>query len=251
MTIGVYLIRNTVNGKVYVGSSSNVEKRFGDHKRHLRRGAHTSCHLQEAWKLYGEESFVFTLKMECEENRLLEVEQEYMDLYLSSDGDCGYNICEKAGRPPSRKGIPKSPETRRRMSDAAKSRPPEYWKKCADARRGAGNHMFGKKHSPEMIEVYRQKATGKKHTEEAKAKIKEWNRLNNRRRGVSLSHEEKMQRSVATAMFTPEDAKKMREMRNGGYFWREIAAFFNCSQSCARRVVHGERLAYATDIKAH
>ena len=174
MTTGVYMIRNIVNGKVYIGSSVNVERRFGDHRRSLRRGTHTSRYLQNAWNKHGEQSFVFVAKTECEEACLLDVEQEYMDLYLSYDSDCGYNICEKAGRPPPRKGVPKSQETRRRMSEAAKSRPPEYWKRCADARRGPGNHMFGKKHPPERIEIYRQRSTGKKHTEEAKAKIKEW-----------------------------------------------------------------------------
>lgn len=31
MTIGIYKITNTVNGKVYIGKSHNIEERFKQH----------------------------------------------------------------------------------------------------------------------------------------------------------------------------------------------------------------------------
>jgi predicted GIY-YIG superfamily endonuclease len=36
MTIGIYAIRNKVDGKMYIGKSSNVEKRIKDHIRLLK-----------------------------------------------------------------------------------------------------------------------------------------------------------------------------------------------------------------------
>lgn len=247
MTIGVYLIRNTVNGKVYVGSSNNVEKRFGGHRHRLRKGIHSSCHLQEAWRKYGEESFVFILKRTCEESRLLEIEQEYMDLYLSPDHDCGYNICEKAGRPPSRKGVSKSPETRRRMSEAAieRGKSAEYRKSLSEGiKRGGGAWNKGIKHPPERIEIYRQRSTGKKHSEETLAKMRAWQSVHNPSKGVVPSIETRLLKSKKTAMFSAEQALEMRSLWSSGVSIMKISKMFACSHSCASRVIKGDRLAY-------
>lgn len=34
--IGVYLIKNKVNGKCYVGASKDIEKRFQEHRQEYR-----------------------------------------------------------------------------------------------------------------------------------------------------------------------------------------------------------------------
>lgn len=44
---GVYMIENTINKKVYIGSSSNIEHRLQDHRHKLRKGVHTNKALQE------------------------------------------------------------------------------------------------------------------------------------------------------------------------------------------------------------
>ena len=48
MIQGVYAIHNTVNDKIYVGSSRNIQKRFSTHKRQLRDDIHHSRYLQRA-----------------------------------------------------------------------------------------------------------------------------------------------------------------------------------------------------------
>ena len=35
MTSGIYCIKNSVDGKVYIGKSINIERRIGEHKRSL------------------------------------------------------------------------------------------------------------------------------------------------------------------------------------------------------------------------
>lgn len=37
---GIYRIRNTVNGRVYVGASVHVEARWHAHRFHLNKGVH-------------------------------------------------------------------------------------------------------------------------------------------------------------------------------------------------------------------
>ena len=50
---GVYKIVNTVNGKIYIGSSKNIDRRWNEHIRVLELNAHNNQHLQNAWNKYG------------------------------------------------------------------------------------------------------------------------------------------------------------------------------------------------------
>ncbi|MEH7381895.1 NUMOD3 domain-containing DNA-binding protein [Bacillus sp. JJ1533] len=76
--IGVYHIQNLENGKLYVGSSVEVEKRFDRHRRELKKGVHHCIPLQRAWNKYGEEAFEFRIDKFCNnefEARLIEQDQ--------------------------------------------------------------------------------------------------------------------------------------------------------------------------------
>src|SRR4051812_8478775 len=79
MTCGIYQIRNTVNGKVYIGSSTNVEGRWRTHKCALRKKTKkASPHLQAAWIKYGESAFVFEIINSVPVDKLKVVEAEYI-----------------------------------------------------------------------------------------------------------------------------------------------------------------------------
>ena len=56
---GVYAWINTFNGKVYVGSSTDVARRKQTHLRVLKAGDPESKHLQRAWFKYGANAFEF------------------------------------------------------------------------------------------------------------------------------------------------------------------------------------------------
>ena len=116
---GIYQIRNKVNGKLYIGSSGNLKKREYDHFRHLKNKKHENSHLQYAFDKYGEDSFVFDIIFLCSLENRLYYEQKYLDYY---GVDNLYNINGEACRPPSHKGIKKSEETKRKMSNAQKRR---------------------------------------------------------------------------------------------------------------------------------
>ena len=58
---GIYIIRHIESGKVYVGSASNISKRWHRHRKDLRLGRHPNKHLQAAWTMYGEDAFVFEI----------------------------------------------------------------------------------------------------------------------------------------------------------------------------------------------
>lgn len=75
MTSGIYSIAHTGSGKFYIGSSINVERRWGDHKKLLRAGKHHSAHLQRAWSKHGEASFAFEMLIACALDELQDIEQ--------------------------------------------------------------------------------------------------------------------------------------------------------------------------------
>lgn len=77
--IGIYKIINTINGKCYIGSSININNRWGKHKALLRHNKHENIKLQNAWNKYGEENFEFVVVKECENEILLEEEQNYLN----------------------------------------------------------------------------------------------------------------------------------------------------------------------------
>lgn len=56
---GIYIIQNTINNHIYIGSSSNVTKRFNSHLNLLNKNKHFNSHLQAAWNKYRKENFVF------------------------------------------------------------------------------------------------------------------------------------------------------------------------------------------------
>lgn len=82
MTRGIYSITNRANGKVYIGSSKNIENRIYRHKQMLKTGKHHSYKLQEAWIEFGENNFEFSIIQNVEEEiNLLEVEQDFINQY--------------------------------------------------------------------------------------------------------------------------------------------------------------------------
>jgi group I intron endonuclease len=65
MEFGVYVIRNIVTNKIYVGSTGKLSERWNQHKYSLKRGKHSNPHLQSAWNKYGEKSFTYEIIEIC------------------------------------------------------------------------------------------------------------------------------------------------------------------------------------------
>jgi hypothetical protein len=65
--IGVFQIRNTVNEKIFIGSSVNLDAIWNRIKVELKFGGHRNNLLQQEWKTFGEENFRFEILYEIEE----------------------------------------------------------------------------------------------------------------------------------------------------------------------------------------
>lgn len=131
MPCGIYKIVCSVDSKVYVGRSVDIERRFGEHKTRLRSNRHSNDHLQRAWYLHGEESFTFELIEECSEEETPSREAYWQSYYgigddsrcynlLLEDGTGSFRIHEETKRKmsASSKGKPKSDEHRRNVARA-------------------------------------------------------------------------------------------------------------------------------------
>lgn len=175
MSTGVYVIRNAVNGKVYVGSAVNIYNRWCVHKHGLTRGIHHSVKLQRAWSKHGAGAFTIETLEVCLREHLLEREQAWIDR-LGATTSSGYNVCRVAGSSLGRKfspetlekmrlkkigskrsaesrarqsaatrGIPKSPEHRQKIGAAqvGKVIPPDVRKKMSEAQFRVGKRVHG------------------------------------------------------------------------------------------------------------
>lgn len=127
--IGIYCIKNTVNGKCYVGSSRAVGARIKQHLSDLVTGTHPNKFLQTDWIEYGCQNFSFVVLEKCDDLIRFEREQFYIDTLTSS-----YNICKIAG---SNIGLKHSKETKEKISKvfAGKKQSAEQIQKRANAKK--------------------------------------------------------------------------------------------------------------------
>lgn len=160
--IGVYMIYQMNTGKVYIGSSKRIEKRWKEHKRELNNNKHHNRYLQRAWNKYGGESFLFDVIEECNLDILIEREQFWMDYLNCLNSSYGYNISEKA-------------------STYCVSGDKNWMRKNKGSFYGENSNFYGRKHTEESKAKMRAKCNnkgennpmyGKHHTDESKEKIR-------------------------------------------------------------------------------
>lgn len=160
MTAGIYSITNAVNGHRYVGSAVNLSGRWRVHKCALRRGAHHSSYLQNAWNKYGEGTLVFEVLEECGPEFLTSMEQLWMNWLAPA-----YNICPTAGNC---LGITPGEETRRKMSESQRGR-----KHTAETLLRMGDAQRGRHHTAETRRKLSELAVGRRASADTRKRMSE------------------------------------------------------------------------------
>lgn len=96
---GVYQIKNKTNGKVLIGSSTDLVAIWNRQKTQLNFGNHPNEELQKEWKQYGEEAFEYEIISELKEDEGKEIDykkevKELEELFVEEIqpfGEKGYN----------------------------------------------------------------------------------------------------------------------------------------------------------------
>lgn len=179
---GIYQITNLRSGKMYVGQSIDIEKRFKDHIYELEHNIHSNRYLQSSWNKYGKSNFVFSmLEKVQEEDNLTSRERYWVDYYGGYESDVLYNLREPGptGRL-SREALDRLSESQKKLREN-----PEYSAKLAkslkkswtpERRKNWSDYKLGTPLSPnhkKKLQEAALKRVGEKRSEEVKSKISE------------------------------------------------------------------------------
>jgi len=143
---GIYVFRNKLNGKVYVGKSNDLYRRHREHIYYLNNNKDTCTILNRAWQKYGADNFEYEVVCHCDESELNEKEKYYVELYDSLNN--GYN-CTAGGDGIT--GYRHTEETKKKIAAAG----------------------IGRKQSEKVVEMIRNRYLGKKFTEEHKQALRD------------------------------------------------------------------------------
>lgn len=88
----IYIIKNIVNNKVYVGSTKSPYSRKISHFRNLLKNNHHSIYLQRSYNKYKKENFEFIVLSEFNDENRKENELLYINKYKSYLPQYGYNM---------------------------------------------------------------------------------------------------------------------------------------------------------------
>ena len=181
MTSGVYQIQNTVNGKCYVGSSIDIDRRRKSHFSMLARGTHHSIKLARAYAKYGPTAFTFDVLETCEPTDNIAREEHWIN--LKNSARAGYNVRTV---PNSSLGVRWSDESKASMSAICKLQNRDMSaivKTSADRRRGVplkpehaaavAAALKGVKKSPEHVAKVAAATRGLVRSPELRARISE------------------------------------------------------------------------------
>ena len=154
----VYKISNDIDGKFYIGSTNNLIKRYYTHINHIRTNKNTCVKLIRAVNKHGEDNFKFEIVCECPTDKILETEQEYIDILQPH-----YNIAKIAG---SNLGIKRTEEVKHKKSVSQK----KNWKYDAYRTKHlenlsknwktGSNHSMAKLTEEQVIEIKKQLLIG-------------------------------------------------------------------------------------------
>jgi group I intron endonuclease len=139
MNSGIYLITNTITGKMYVGQSNGIKKRFSRHKRAARiQTKQETFYLHNSIAKHGVDNFKFEILLYSKDRDYLNLmEQRCIDSYntLSPNGynlDTGGGVSRtvsEATREKMRKriiwnkGVPASEDQKKRQSESMMGKP--------------------------------------------------------------------------------------------------------------------------------
>lgn len=180
--IGIYKITSP-SGKVYIGQSVNIEKRFKQYQFLYKIKNQTK--LYNSFKKYGIDAHLVEIIIECEEAELNDLERYYQDLYnvINTGLNCTLtNSSDRSGK--------HSKETSEKIRKSLK----------------------GRKVNPESVRKMRESLTGRKLTDEQKKSISEG------RKGMKIPESTRLRMSESKKGGKNPMARKVINIETGVVF---------------------------------
>jgi hypothetical protein len=192
MKSGIYIWKNIINNKVYIGATSNFKKRKNEHIRKSINGSHYEVH--KAIKDIGIDNFLFEILEYVEESKLGEREKFWIKKYDSINN--GYNTLDGYN---SISSNPNLEIIKKNIGNKASKR---KWIKKNGIQKSvylddleyylAEGWEFGRiPFSQDHIKQISKSVTGFKHTDEAKEKCKTF---------LGRSHSEKTRNEMSSKL---------------------------------------------------
>lgn len=232
---GIYFIKNNITGRVYIGSSSNLRRRFEHHRWLILNNNHHNSYLQRSINKYGVENFKFEVICKCpSEKYYLEKLENYffkiITLKYNQEGvavnNTGRVLSEETkkkiskankGNTPPNKGVPMSQEQKDKISKANKGKCfRENFKQTEEVKLKISISKKGKKRSKESIRKQKEYLKNNQRTfsKEMRKKCSEASKNYWKEKGISKQYKE-----------------IIKLLETGNYKQIEIAKLLNCSPS--------------------
>jgi len=221
----VYRIRNVESGRVYIGSTRNVDARRKTHWRHLRAGNHDNSHLQRAWDKYGSDFFVFEVlaSLEASNQELAECENGYVVAARANEGVYNLRVVSASNA-----GFRWTADQRKRVSVARKGRPGKKgFRHSEETKTRQSAAALGRRISKETSQKISVANTGRKATAETKAKISKalTGKAKSAAHRAAMSKSRKGRPSVNKGrIFGPEVRAKISAAKRGQQSYTRTAA---------------------------
>lgn len=213
----VYMIKNKVNNKKYIGKTEQkIFSRWSDHKRSLERNDHTNNHLQHSWNKYGKDSFEFLEIVRCKIKDVVKNEQFFIDIWKTMDNENGYNI---------------RPADRREVNEEMRQK---WIENLPEPKTGEDHWAYGTTHSQETIDkIQRNRPNmegennpyyGKTHSEETKELI-------------SQNHADFSGENHPQAKLSREDVSEIKyKLNNTDLYQEEIGEQYGIDQTVVSKI---------------
>jgi len=212
----IYVIRNSINDKIYIGQTSKTLKiRFNEHKRDSKKSNYYNMLIYKAMNKYGTDNFIIRpidyikcLSLNCLKKSLDEKEIYYISVFKSKSKDIGYNLTNGGAGCTGR--ILRESSKKKMSESKLGEKNPMFGSKWSDKKReemvermsGENNHNYGKPLSNETKDKLSKVLTGRIISDESKQKISETmkgikksdkmrTKLSDSKQGTKLSEETK------------------------------------------------------------
>ena len=194
---GIYKIVSIIKpDRIYIGSASDIHKRWIQHLRSLKGEYHHSKKLQRHYDKYGKNDLIFSILFGCEISELLSSEQ-----YLIDSSRPYFNVCKIAGSTLGRKA---SEQTKKKMSLS---------------RKGSKNPMYGTSWNKNQLEGNR-----KPISEETRKRISagQYRRFERTEERDKISNSNKGRTAWNKGIPQSDEAKKKNaEKHRGNIAWNK------------------------------